>query len=40
MVYNNYHLFTETGGNSMCCGPSTAVVARGEPKLDKFLNQN
>ena len=27
---NNYHLFTETEGNSVFCGPETAVVARGE----------
>jgi hypothetical protein len=26
----NYHLFTETEGNSVFCGPETAVVARGE----------
>jgi hypothetical protein len=25
-----YHLFTETEGNSVFCGPETAVVARGE----------
>jgi hypothetical protein len=25
----NYHLFTETEGNSVFCGPETAVVARG-----------
>jgi hypothetical protein len=25
-----YHLFTETEGNSVFCGPQTAVVARGE----------
>jgi hypothetical protein len=27
----NYHLFTETEGKSVFCGPETAVVARGEP---------
>jgi hypothetical protein len=27
---SNYHLFTETEGNSVFCGPETAVVARGE----------
>jgi hypothetical protein len=27
---NIYHLFTETEGNSLVCGPETAVVARGE----------
>ena len=26
----NYHLFTETEGNSVFCGLETAVVARGE----------
>jgi hypothetical protein len=26
----NYHLFTETEGNSVFCWPETAVVARGE----------
>ena len=25
----NYHLFTETKGNSVFCGPETAVVAQG-----------
>ena len=30
MEYMNYHLFTETEGNSVFCGPETAVVARGE----------
>jgi hypothetical protein len=29
MLYN-YHLFTETEGNRVFCGPETAVVARGE----------
>jgi hypothetical protein len=29
-VRNNYHLFAETEGNSVFCGPKTAVVARGE----------
>jgi hypothetical protein len=27
---NTYHLFTETEGNSVFCGPENAVVARGE----------
>ena len=27
---DNYHLFTETEGNSVFCGPETAVVSRGE----------
>jgi hypothetical protein len=30
MQYNNYHLFTETEGNSVFCGPEIAVVAKGE----------
>ena len=29
-VLYNYHLFTETKGNSEFCGPETAVVARSE----------
>jgi hypothetical protein len=29
-VCNIYHLFTETEGDSVFCGPETAVVARGE----------
>jgi hypothetical protein len=29
-IQNNYHLFTETEGNSVFCGPETAVVTRGE----------
>ena len=28
--YQKNHLFTETEGNSVFCGPETAVVARGE----------
>jgi hypothetical protein len=30
VTHNNYHLFTETEGNSVFCGSETAVVARGE----------
>jgi hypothetical protein len=26
----NYHIFTETEGNSVFCGPETAVVAQGK----------
>jgi hypothetical protein len=26
----NYHLFTETEGNSVFCGPETVDVSRGE----------
>jgi hypothetical protein len=35
MKVNNYHLFTETEGNSVFCGPETAVVARAEAKGKK-----
>jgi hypothetical protein len=27
-IHYNYHLFTETEGNSVVCGPETAVVSR------------
>jgi hypothetical protein len=27
---DNYHLFTETEGNSVFCGPETVDVSRGE----------
>ena len=29
-----YHLFTETEGYSVFCGPATAVVARGEAEVN------
>ena len=30
VVANNYHLLTETEGNSVFCGPETVDVSRGE----------
>jgi hypothetical protein len=30
--WNIYHLFTETKGNSVFCGPETVGVSRGEAK--------
>ena len=30
MAINNYHLLTETEGNSVFCGPETVDVSRGE----------
>ena len=37
-TYCNYHLFTETEGNSVFCGPETAVVGcgRGATKQTAF----
>jgi hypothetical protein len=29
-ILDNYHLFTETEGNSVFCGPETVDVSRGE----------
>ena len=33
-MVNIYHLFTETEGNSVFCGPETAIVARGEAECN------
>ncbi len=30
LALNNYHLLTETEGNSVFCGPETVDVSRGE----------
>ena len=30
--YYNYHLFTETEGNSVFCGPETAVAPEAKPR--------
>jgi hypothetical protein len=32
---NIYHLFTETEGNSVVCGPETAVVAPGQQRRSR-----
>ena len=31
---NNLYLFTETEGNSVFCGPETAVVSRGKTEVN------
>ncbi len=39
---NNYHLLTETEGNSVFCGPETVDVSRGEAEgnIDGRGSQN